>query len=92
MAKSKKAPRKRKPEYAAKRPVVSVRVDERVFGDISAEARARDVSVTDVVYHRLPRYEIFRDAVGDDDLDRIALTYGIDRTLAIRGFTRDLRF
>ena len=59
---AKKAPRKRKPKYAPKRPVLSVRVNERLFADISAEAKARNVSVKEVVYRRLLNYDFYKAA------------------------------
>jgi hypothetical protein len=64
MAKAEKAPRKRKPEYAPKRPVLSVRLPEWVFANISAEAKADKVSVTEVVYRRLLGYEYYRMTFG----------------------------
>jgi hypothetical protein len=57
MAKTKKAPRKRKSEYAPPRPVLSVRIDEFAFEDISREAAARNTTVTDEVYRRLLFYQ-----------------------------------
>jgi hypothetical protein len=57
MAKAKKAPRKRKSEYAPPRPVLSVRMDEFAFEDISREAAARNTTVTDEVYRRLLVYQ-----------------------------------
>ncbi len=60
MAKAKKAPRKRKTEYAPTRPVLSVRVDENVFADISREAAARNITVTEEIYRRLIAYQYYK--------------------------------
>jgi hypothetical protein len=92
MAKAKKAPRKRKSEYAPKRPVLSVRVDPFVFKNISAEAKARNVSVTEVVYRRLLSYEAYRwtyggtDAPNEPDIEE-QLT-GLETALEMLGYTR----
>jgi hypothetical protein len=53
MAKAKKLPRKRRPTVARKRPVVSVRLPDKVFADISAEATAMNVAISEVVFRRL---------------------------------------
>ena len=55
---------KRKPKYAPKRPVLSVRLPEWAFANISAEAKAGNVSVTEVVYRRLLGYEYYRLTLG----------------------------
>jgi hypothetical protein len=87
-----KSPRKRKPEYAPKRPVLSVRVDPNVFANISAEAKALNVSVTEVVYRRLLRYEAYKwtfggtDAPNEPDID-VQLT-ALETALEMLGYTR----
>jgi hypothetical protein len=45
--------------YKLARPVLSVRVPQIVFDDISAEANAQNISLTDVVYRRLLAYQRF---------------------------------
>jgi hypothetical protein len=63
MTKKAKTPRKRKLIIARKRPVLSVRLPEKIFADIQAEAAVRNVSVTEIVYHRLVAYEMYKGLV-----------------------------
>jgi hypothetical protein len=88
MAKAKKAPRKRKPDYAPRRPIVSVRLPEKVFVGISAEAAARNVSVSEVVYGRLLRYDLYMAAGDLDDVERAVRVDGLAVALENRGYKR----
>jgi hypothetical protein len=57
-------PRRKKPSkraYKPERPVVSVRIPQIIFEDISAEAKAQNVNLTDVIYRRLLAYQRYEE-------------------------------
>ena len=100
---AKKAPRKRKAEYAPKRPVLSVRVDEKIFADISREAAARNITLTAEIYRRLISYQLLYRELGarPEDMQkaeeevrkvleevRKAKVEGFEAELERRGYTR----
>jgi hypothetical protein len=88
MAKAKRAPRKRKPEYAEPRPVLSVRLPEKVFAKLSAEAKERNVSVSEVVYGRLLQYDLYVAAAELEDPERAVRIDGLAVALESRGYRR----
>jgi hypothetical protein len=78
---AKKAPRKRKPIIARKRPVLSVRLPEKIFADIQAEAKAQNVSVTELVYRRLVAYEMYKDLVREKGAVALSEVEELERRL-----------
>jgi putative NADH-flavin reductase len=54
-----RAPPKR--GYKPTRPIVSLRLDPRIYADVKAEADARGLTLTDVIQQRLLRFEMLHD-------------------------------
>jgi hypothetical protein len=88
---AKKAPRKRKAEYAPSRPVLSVRVDEKVFEDISRAAAAHNITLTAEIYRRLIAYQFLMNSEEEvrkaekvfEDISRAAAAHNITPTAEI---------
>ena len=87
MAKAKKAPRKRKAEYAPTRPVLSVRVDEKVFEDISRAAADNNITLTAETYRRLITYQSIMNAEKEVRVNENDVFEDISRAAADRNIT-----
>jgi hypothetical protein len=82
---AKKAPRKRKVKYAPTRPVLSVRVNEDLYADISRVAATHNITLTEEIYRRLITYQLVMNAEKEVRKSEVE---GFEAELERRGYTR----